>query len=432
MSKLDDKAITTLYKNVHVFDVNYVPPAHLIVHRDEEIKHIADHLWNVRIGTPSDLTVLGAPGSGKTMVVQSVIKDCVQTPGVADRAKFVYVNCREHNTPPRVFACIDSQLFPDDKMPSSGLAIGVYIERMEKFLVADRTLVVVLDEVDVLLKHPTGEDAIYALADKPNVASIYVSNNVRWKDRVKDPRTRSRMGDWTYTFGAYDVCQIHDILSKRAETGLKGGVVDDDVLEQISMLNFQEYGDMRKAIQLLKACVDVVIIQGHNKVTNDDLRTAIERLDNDAAIDLIKTLPSQQQALLSAIFRASRQTQPPWCYSNDAKRLYRNIAASHKLRPLADPTLRTYVGYFKEYGLIDVEEGGGRGRRRGRAESKIFPKFDLGGTQAQQVQVPKTGGHATESEALDLKAARPIKSDAEEPVKPYFKTTKEESTTPPK
>ena len=134
-----------------------------ILHRDREIEQAAQILSPALRGErPSNLFVYGKPGTGKTTVINYVVRE-IERLGVG-KAKIVYLNCKLKNaadTEYRVMASLCKTFGRD--VPPTGLPTNkIYEEFFEALEEAGGTIILILDEVDFLVSK-TGDGFLYNL-----------------------------------------------------------------------------------------------------------------------------------------------------------------------------------------------------------------------------------------------------------------------------
>lgn len=132
------------------------------------------------------------------------------------------------------------------------------------------------------------------------ISILGISNDLTYKERL-DIRTLSPFGDKEFVFPPYDATQLREILEDRAQIGFKEGVLNYVVIQLCAALAAQEHGDARKALMLLKFAGEIAVEKGEEKVTEEDVRDAQDRLEMDRIIETVKTLPRHQKIVLRVI-----------------------------------------------------------------------------------------------------------------------------------
>lgn len=376
--KVIAKEETSLFTNKREFSTNYIPEE--IVGRGREKELLIDHLSSVFEGSPpSDLSIYGKTGTGKTCITRKIINIIEKSlkKDLKEDVKFAYVNCSDHNTKTSVLLEIGLSLFQNTDIPLAGVSSSYYVSHITKEVEKENlVLVAVLDEVDKLLKRDTkNQDVLYTLTNHPLISTIAISNDSTWKNLITDPRVLSRMNEKTMVFDPYEPFELFDILQSKVEHGLKKGVISEDLLDHISIGVCKESGDARKGVEVLRTAVELAEERESEKVELEDVKKAFELAESSVVIDLIKSFPPQYKIILIAMHLVCKRKRS--CTIEEAIASYnRLLRDSKEHRALSPNTLRQYIYELKEYGVIIVEPGRGRGRGSGRKPSRIFPNFN--------------------------------------------------------
>jgi cell division control protein 6 len=165
--------------------------------------------------------------------------------------------------------------------------------------------VIVLDEIDHLVKK-AGDDLLYNLtnlnAELKNARAcvIGISNDLKFTDFL-DPRVRSRLGQEDIIFNPYNAEQLQDILRGRANSAIRPDAIGDGVIELCAALAAQENGDARCALDLLRVSTEKAEQEGVAIVEQQHVRIAQAQIESDQVTPVIRTLPTQQKMVLTAV-----------------------------------------------------------------------------------------------------------------------------------
>tara|TARA_B100001996_G_scaffold382219_1_gene373459 strand:- start:214 stop:1038 length:825 start_codon:yes stop_codon:yes gene_type:complete len=165
--------------------------------------------------------------------------------------------------------------------------------------------VIVLDEIDHLVKK-AGDDLLYNLtnlnAELKNARAcvIGISNDLKFTDFL-DPRVRSRLGQQDIVFNPYNAEQLQDILRERSKEGIAKDAISAGVIELCAALAAQEHGDARCALDLLRVSTEKAEQEGSPTVEQQHVRIAQAQIESDQVTPVIRTLPTQQKLVLSAV-----------------------------------------------------------------------------------------------------------------------------------
>ena len=270
--------------------------------------------------------------------------------------KSAFVNCKQISTTTKIIKRICNVVAPEVEVPATGLATSEYYDRLWKILNNfDGVTIVVLDEVDKL----EDDSLLYNLSrarenlDITNgfISILGISNDLTYKEQL-DIRTLSSFGDKEFVFPPYDANQLKEILEDRAQIGFKEGVLDDAVIPLCAALAAQEHGDARKALMLLKFAGEIAVEKGKERVEQDDVRDAQERLEMDRIIETIKTLPSHQKKVLHIIVSSGmKEVDTATIYAH-----YKKLCESTGYTPLSKVRISNFIAELDMLGLISAKK----------------------------------------------------------------------------
>ena len=264
----------TLFQNKEYLRHNYHPSN--LPHRKGEIETLSFNLVEALKGhIPSNMTLYGVTGAGKTAVTNYVCSQLEQKGEQLNRpVQTVIVNCRQIDTQYRVLSHIGNSLLEDheiDEIPFTGWPTDrVFSELVKRMDSRKGVFVIVLDEIDHLVRK-AGDDLLYNLTNlnsslkSARSCVIGISNDLKFTDFL-DPRVRSRLGQLDVVFNPYDAQQLQDILRERVKIALNKDVIGDGVIEMCAGLAAQEHGDARCALDLLRVSTEKAELSGSEKV----------------------------------------------------------------------------------------------------------------------------------------------------------------------
>ncbi len=289
-----------IFKNRDVLRHSYTPE--YLPHRKEQIETIASILLPALKGeTPSNIFIYGKPGTGKTATVKFVGKQLEYASKKMNVHCYVhYLNCEVIDTQYRVLASLAKSF--GKNVPMTGWPTDqVYEEFLKAVDRRDQTIIIVLDEIDKLVKK--GDEALYNLSrvnselNKARVSLIGISNDLKFKNFL-DPRVLSSLSGEEIIFPPYNASQLEDILAQRAELAFYDGVLDEEVIPFCAALAAQEHGDARKALDLLRISGEIAEFRNEDTVTKEHVMEAVRKMERDHIIEAVKTLPNQSKILL--------------------------------------------------------------------------------------------------------------------------------------
>ncbi|GLC39286.1 hypothetical protein PLESTB_001573500 [Pleodorina starrii] len=185
-----------------------------------------------------------------------------------------------------------------------------------------RVLVVVLDEVDRLMRRRDGGEELARLFQLPSapglaVVLLAVANNLDLTERMM-PLLRARgMAPRHMVFTAYSRPQVLAILSAQLGCHPRGRrCFDDAALDMVAKSVSSSSGDLRQALKACRTALDVLLEANRSNpatarasVGIREVHAALQRLSSQgngqpAVVAKIKGLPPQQQLVLLALATA--------------------------------------------------------------------------------------------------------------------------------
>ncbi len=351
----------SIFVDKNMFQSNYIPLE--IPHREEQIKQIAEILAPVlRNEKPSNIFIYGKTGTGKTLTTKHTTNKLLE---VAEENKIslkvIYVNCKLKkvaDTEYRMLAQIIKEL--GEEVPSTGLptheVYKVFFNLIEKSNI--RNLIIILDEVDQLVKK-AGDETLYNLTRiNENLKNTYVtiigiSNDLIFVDNL-DPRVKSSLSEEEILFPPYNAFQIQDILYKRAEKALKKDSLEPGVIEKCSAYAAREHGDARRALDLLRVAAEIAERSRSEKIRIEHIDKAEEKIERDRIIDIVKTLPKQHQAALYSIITIYNNKKKT-IFTGEVYDFYREVCKSTGLRPLTQRRIGDIISELDMQGIINAK-----------------------------------------------------------------------------
>ncbi|MCW4038240.1 MAG: ORC1-type DNA replication protein [Candidatus Bathyarchaeota archaeon] len=298
-----------IFTDREVLRPDYVPDN--LPHREDQIQQIAKILAPVLDeARGSNIFIYGKTGTGKTAVVKYVLNRLIRRSNeIGALVENSYVNCRLVGTVYRVLLKLGESI--DLKIPFTGLATSEVFDRFEDALdLKGVLLIVVLDEIDALIK-VYGDNLIYELTrvnetlNKGKVSLICISNDLLFKDLL-DPRVLSSLGEEEVVFRPYTAPELKDILLERAKISFNDDVLMAGSLNLCSALAAAEHGDARRALDLLRVAGELTEREGVAKVTEEHVRCAQKKIEEDRVVLVLKTLPIHSKLVLCSIYIMSR------------------------------------------------------------------------------------------------------------------------------
>jgi len=280
--------------NYEVFDFNYIPEKPLM---REEVKPVIDALLRYqKTGIANNMLVLGARGSGKSMLARYLMKVMSQD----HELDFVYVNCRQQNTSFKILA----RLLAVRPRGRSLDELWFEFEGVHK-----GKTVFILDEVDLIGGKDRHKDILYLASRSPNnYMAILLSNDPKFVNHL-DESTRSTLQPEIIHFGSYDALEIEQILADRAQLGLKSKPLP--VIRKIAAMTAKNTNsDVRVAIKTLYswALEPHVSLDDHFDRARRDIVFDVVRDLNDKNLLILKAALAQPEGFVKEVYEAYKRT----------------------------------------------------------------------------------------------------------------------------
>ncbi|MHA1820114.1 MAG: Cdc6/Cdc18 family protein [Promethearchaeota archaeon] len=364
------------FKNRAALDSAFIPKE--LPHRNDQIKAIAQiTACALKDANPSNIFIYGKCGTGKTAVVKYVGQKINQkSKEVFGKQPFwIYINCNNISTTYRIIANIHNKLDPKNPLPPTGVPLDIIINKVLNLLddvVKDSICFIVLDEIDRIKDKSSRDNILYILSrineelHSARVNIIGISNVLNFKDDL-DPRAASSLCEEEILFPVYTAPELKEILASRSKVAFKDGVISEETLSLCAAIAAGENGDARRALSILRKAAEIAERRGLDKITQQHIYLARDKLDKDKVKDFIRNLPAQQKALVLAIYLLVKYTS-----SRPNKGLIYSayselIQIGMGLKPLTTRRISDLIKELELSGIISSEVksfGRARGRTR--------------------------------------------------------------------
>ena len=361
----------TLIKNRNILQTTYIPDQ--LPHRDNEIKNMVDIITpSLNKDKPSNILVTGKTGTGKTAVLSYIGKELLKADPEEENCSFIYVNCEIVDNPYGILYNISNQIIKDQnsKIPFTGWSLDrVYDTITNHIDKEDKVFIVVLDEIDRILQK-NGDDIFYFLTTmnevlkNSKVSIIGVTNNTKFTELLT-PKIKSRLGEEKVVFPQYNPDQLQDILKKRAEMAFEPGIIEDGVIPYCAAISAQDSGDARKALDLLRVSADIAERNGDSVITEAHVNSARSKIELDAVIEVIRTLPIQSKIVLMSIIR-NHESKTTTMITGDVYSTYKDMCSILNCPVLKEKRVADLISELDMLGIIHarVKSFGRNGRTR--------------------------------------------------------------------
>lgn len=339
--------------DMKVFEPNFVPER--MPHREREISLLADNFGKIFLGSsPKNEIIYGKSGTGKTAVIKFLGRELKSISKGKRNVEFIYLNCQVKDNAYSVIETIGNAI-GGDQIPFTGWSMDrVYSVAKSNIDRWNGNAIIVLDEIDrFVIKN--GDDLLYQLMlmnselQNSRITVVGITNDLRFSEFL-DPRVKSRLSEERIVFSPYTSDDIFDILVDRLRISNVNDFVSESALKLISTLASLENGDARKAIELLKASIQIAIANGDRPVEEKHVFVAKSRIEYDAVVETLRTLPLQTKVLLLSIslLKESGITQAT---TGDVFEAYKNLANSAGIPVL---TLRRITDMLSDLDMMGI------------------------------------------------------------------------------
>jgi cell division control protein 6 len=350
----------SIFKNKFILQSNYIPET--IHHREKQINTIASILApSLRLEKTSNLFIYGKTGSGKTVSIQ-YIKDSLlkRAHNQKINLNIEYINCKLKkiaDTEYRILAELVRKL--GGNIPDTGLPTEVVYNKFIEIIESKKQLfILILDEIDQAVKK-ISDDFLYNLTrlnselNKSQISIIGISNDLMFLDNL-DPRVRSSLSEEEVVFPPYNAIQLKDILKERAKQAFKLNVVCSGVVEKCAAYAAREHGDARRALDLLRISGELAEREGKQKITEEYIDKANEKIERDKILDIIETEPKQFQIVLLSIINLIESKKLPKIFTGDIYNYYKELCQKCATEVLTQRRVGDIIAEFDMLGLINA------------------------------------------------------------------------------
>ncbi len=370
----------TIFKEKDAVRPTYLPDA--FVHRQPQIIKIGTIFAPVLKGeAPSNILIFGWTGVGKTAATKYVMQELRRkAQEVQKPVDVIYINCKMEkiNTEYRLLARISKDLGVE--LPITGLPTTEVYNRVFKLINAKQTtIIVILDEIDAMEQASNALYDLtrinYDLTKGSRVSVIGISNDINFVDRI-DPRVKSSFSGEDIVFPPYNATQLQDILEQRAGKAFLPDTLAPGVIQKCAAIAAQEHGDARRALDLLRVAGEIAERRGLERVTEEHVDDAQERMDMESITEVVRTQPKQSQAVLYSILTLA-EGGAATIETGDVLNTYLKLCHKIKLKPLTQRRISDLIEELNTIGAITASVvSKGRGGRT-RTISQNIPQATL-------------------------------------------------------
>ncbi len=309
-------------------------PGMTLVGRETQMATLLKCLSPAVRGTrPVQVWIAGPPGSGKTLLATHALEQ-LRRPQEVSAA---YVNCWRSKSQHGVVESIVREL---RLLGAEKIDTQFKLERLKQHI-AGRTLLVVLDEID-MLSSPDRARVLYSLMELGRIGAVCISNSGSAFFEL-DGRVRSRLSPHILTLEGFEEAALVSILADRARRALHDGTWDMQALERIARL---AAGDARVAIRTLRRGAQLAELDRHETLRVGHVErgwTEVVALEESYLLGKV----TEHHRLVYAIIKRAGSIE-----SSNARTRYVETCAEMGLTPVAPRTFSKYVTQLAQLNLI--------------------------------------------------------------------------------
>lgn len=303
----------TLFKNIELFDINYVPD--VFNYREEQMQQLAFAIRPAMIGgsiLPS--VCIGLPGTGKTTSVKKLFDDIKEN---TQKIFPISVNCRIDSTEYAIFSRIYTKL-TGFSQPSSGTSLKALLDNIAKYIQSNDVIpLICLDDANYLVYDRELNHVLYSLMrmheeyDNVSYGVILVLSDLSIVlNDILDARVKSVFQYGNIMFKPYSASEMYGILSDRVKLGLYPKVISSDLLDMIIDL-VMRHGDVRMGLDLIKRSVMYAENDSRKQVNKDDIEKAFVTSKDIDLTNLIRSLSKDEFLVFSKIVEMTDENSSP-------------------------------------------------------------------------------------------------------------------------
>lgn len=334
---------------------DYVPEK--VLGREKQMSQLENLFSPLAIDGKSCTAFLyGGVGAGKTVTARRFCLDLdTYFRQNGKRLGTVYVNCRIKSSEYSV--TLDILRHFDPGFPERGFALDEIMALIKKGIENRmEPLVVVLDEVDVMLKG-TGKNLIYQLTRMPeelkagSLSLILISQYslaLMLDEATMSTFRRSNM----ISFAGYTKEELETIIRYRAGIAFYDGVFPDESVDVLASAA-EEFNDARFAIEVMERAAHIAESMGEKEITPDCVREASSSSYSDLSEEKLRDLDLNRKIVLLSIARAIKSLS--FVSITKCEKTYAVVCEEYNVPVKKHTQYYTYVQDMEKRGLVRTE-----------------------------------------------------------------------------
>ncbi|SDN30550.1 cell division control protein 6 [Halogranum gelatinilyticum] len=349
-----------IFANKSLLEISHVPSFDRIVGRDNEIRKLSEELRGAVQGySPENVIVYGKTGTGKSLVSKYVSSQAVANAHDDVRIGYEYLDCSTDNTETQAASTL-ARAFNDPEetgldIPERGLSTAAYYKRLWQVLEQRYDVVlIILDEADLM-----ADDNLLMKLSRAGesgntdcrIGVIAISNKIEWAEDLNE-RVKSSLQPKELSFHPYDAQQLEEILQHRRDA-FKPDVLDDGVIPLCAAYAASDFGDARKAIDVLRHAGNVAYERDADTVTEQHVKDARTKAEKDRFKELVEGIPQQAKASLLALAILSLNSEQEEFPTQLVYRQYQNICDNIGQDVRSERRFRDILKELAFLGIVD-------------------------------------------------------------------------------
>lgn len=351
---------STVFSNREFLNNDFVPSN--IVGREQQVIEVAQIFRSVFVdaypSAPSNTLIYGKVGVGKTLVLFSVLKEL--SPPLNEHGYIiVYLRC-ELSKITKILNEIINEIDPKARLPKTGISIGTYLQKIYDLLnEKNKRLILILDEVDkldnleILYSFSRTGEGNRKLRNGLHISLILITNDLSFKEKL-ETRIESSLSASDIVFPVYTPRELIAILNDRLDA-FQEGSVSPSILMYVAGLSAHDYGDARKAIQLLRISGDVADKRGSPIVEEIDVEQGFTLMTASQKVEGLKNFNVKLQlTALSVILVMSESGTAGPIITRDAYKKYLQLCEMNVLKSISITRFASYITELDMHNVLDT------------------------------------------------------------------------------
>ena len=350
----------SVFKDESKLDISYIP--YRLPHRNQELRLLKE-FFSFILQFPEKMTqrvlITGDVGTGKTVLSQRFGADITREASKRRiNLRYVHVNCREYRG--SLFLILHhvvSVFHPN--FPKRGYSAEELLGILLQILDEEKSYAILaLDEFESLIDRE-GSEAVYKLTrtqeirqDKPRRISLICILREMSAIEKLDESTRSTLQSNVIQLEKYSKSQLMDILNDRVALAFKPLTVQEETVDLIAELAFNEGGNARFGIELLWRAGKYADAEELEMVTPECVRKAVSSIIPTLRKDELRFLGFHEKLFLLGIARIFKESQKACVSITEAEKGYAVICEEYNVRPHSHTQLWKYLKTFSDLGII--------------------------------------------------------------------------------